>query len=166
MEIDLNIWHNFILGQFDQRSTIFKWKNIFQFGAWIWWKLELKSDWIWLKIKITPWLTRDHTNLMAGCYNNYLSTGWEHFRKLLLNHLQAIWKKFGWHDKRIVIQRHCVQGVHMLINVRDINGPPHTVLPISPWRSPPPPSSASLGWSCSFAVNRKSRSIFSSCQHK
>jgi hypothetical protein len=33
MEIDLNICHNFRIGHFDQRSTIFKSKIIFQFGA-------------------------------------------------------------------------------------------------------------------------------------
>jgi hypothetical protein len=33
MELDLNICHNFCIGHFDQRSTIFKLKYIFQFGA-------------------------------------------------------------------------------------------------------------------------------------
>jgi hypothetical protein len=27
MEVDLNIWYNFCIGNFDQRSTIFKWKT-------------------------------------------------------------------------------------------------------------------------------------------
>jgi hypothetical protein len=55
---------------------------------------------------------------------------------------RATRRKIEWHDKRIVIQSHCVQRAHMLINVRDINGPPHTILPISPSGSaphPPPP---------------------------
>jgi hypothetical protein len=31
-EVDLNIWHNFCIGHFDQRSTIFKSKMEFRSG--------------------------------------------------------------------------------------------------------------------------------------
>jgi hypothetical protein len=32
MEIDLNIFHNFCIGHFDQRSIMFKWKIYFSLG--------------------------------------------------------------------------------------------------------------------------------------
>jgi hypothetical protein len=32
LEVDLNIWHNFFIGHFDERSAIFKWKLGFRSG--------------------------------------------------------------------------------------------------------------------------------------
>jgi hypothetical protein len=32
MKVDLNIWHNFCIGHFDQMSTIFKRKLEFRYG--------------------------------------------------------------------------------------------------------------------------------------
>jgi hypothetical protein len=55
MEIDLNIFHNFCIGHFDQRSTIFKWKLDFYLGL----EFDENLNWILIEFDSNPRLRHD-----------------------------------------------------------------------------------------------------------
>jgi hypothetical protein len=47
LAVDLNFWHNFCIGNFDQRSIDFKWKLEFRSELWIGLEFEWNSNGIW-----------------------------------------------------------------------------------------------------------------------
>jgi hypothetical protein len=65
MEVDLNMWHNFCIRHFDQRSTIFTGKLEFRERL----ELDRSLDEIHLNLLQTHDYNMINMNLTVGCYS-------------------------------------------------------------------------------------------------